>query len=307
MAVPVRRRALLACAGLLALLLGGAARAEPAIAAAWQLKTPDGQLVRYPQDARGEPTVLLFWPSWCPYSRALQPYVQDIWRDYRDHGVHVWTINIKESGDPVRTMRERGLSFPLLVDGDALIDRYGIERTPWLVVIDGAQRIVYTRPASAPSPIDVARTVRETLNALLGERALPLPASYPPPYDLHLRDGAAQSSHLASAAAADAEWKPWAKRYLEGIGADERVAGLAPLGAIADGKAAIAAARDIWTQRYGAEAVARQAPYRAYRQGTRWLVAGAAAPGRLGSGYLLVVDSVDGVVIRVADGSAGAP
>ncbi|MFT4046741.1 MAG: hypothetical protein QM661_08605 [Solimonas sp.] len=169
-------------------------------------------------------------------------------------------------------MRERGLSFPLLVDGDPLIERYGIERTPWLVVIDGAQRIVYTRPASSPSPIDVAKAVRETLNGLIGERAVPLPAAYPPPYDLHLRGEGSQSSQLAADAAGDAEWKPWAERYLGGVGADERVADLPPRGAVADGRAAIALAREWWTQRYGAEAVVRQAPFRAYRRGTRWLV-----------------------------------
>jgi len=300
-------RALIAGIALFAVLLGGTAQAQPGIAPAWQLQTPDGKVVRYPQDAQGQPTVLLFWPSWCPYSRALQPYVQDIWRDYRDRGVHVWTINIKETGDPVQTLRERGLEFPLLIKGDALIQSYGIERTPWLVVIDGQQRIVYTRPSRSPSPIEVAKNAREALNRLLGDRAVPLPTSYPPPYDLHLRNGEAQSSRLASAAVGDAEWKPWAKRYLESVSAEERVADLTPRGAIADGKTAIAAAREIWTQRYGAEAVARQAPYRAYRQDRRWLVVGDAVAGRLGQGYLLVIGASDGTVLRIADGSAKAP
>ena len=290
-------------AALVALLLIAAplAAAAPTVAPAFQLQTPDGRTVRFPEDAHGEPTMLLFWPSWCPYSRALQPYVQDIWRDYRDHGVHVWTINIKETGDPLATMRERGLSFPLLLKGDALIDRYGIERTPWLVVIDGEQRIVYTRPAKSPSPIDVARKVRETLNSLLGAAAVPLPTSYPPPYDLHLRGGAGASTHLASAAVDDAEWKPWAGQYLAGVGSDERVADIAPRGAVADGRAAIALARELWTQRYGADAVASQAPYRAYRHGTRWLVVGKARPGELGSGYVFVVDGVSGAVLRIAE------
>ncbi|MFT4046742.1 MAG: redoxin domain-containing protein [Solimonas sp.] len=76
--------ALVLCAG----LASPPAPAAPALAPAWQLQTPDGQTIRYPDDAHGEPTILLFWPSWCPYSRALQPYVQDIWRDYRERGVH---------------------------------------------------------------------------------------------------------------------------------------------------------------------------------------------------------------------------
>lgn len=291
--------------GLMLVLLALPAHAEVATAPPWQLQTPEGKIVRYPADAQGRPTVLLFWPSWCPFSRALQPYVQDIWKDYRGAGVNVWTINIKErGGDPVQAMRERGLSFPLLLNGDELIASYGIVRTPWFVVIDGKGRIVYTRPDNVPSPIDVAKQARETLNSLLGDRAVALPASYPLPYDLHLRGrNGPQSSRLESAAAVDAEWLPWAAQYLAGVGADEAVPDQPPRGAVTNGKTAITLARELWTQAWGAEQTANQAPYRAFRKGNRWLVAGTAMPGRLGEGYLLVVEADTGRVVRLAQGS----
>lgn len=279
--------------------------AEPKTAPAWTLKTPDGQTVSYPKDARGQPTVLLFWPSWCPYSRALQPYVQDIWKDYRDAGVNVWTINIKENADPVRAMRERDLSFPLLLNGDDLVPRYGITRTPWFVVVDGQQRIVYTRPANPPTPIDVAQDARKALNALLGARAVPLPTSYPPPYDLHLRTPG--PSRLESDAAPDATWKPWAAQYLAGIEPEERVAGLPARGAVDDGKQAIALARELWTQAYGAEATRAQAPFRSFRRNDLWLVAGRAYADTLGQGFILVVDARTGAVLRMSSAAVAAP
>jgi thiol-disulfide isomerase/thioredoxin len=292
-----------AALALLVLLPCAAVRAEPALAPPWELQTPGGETVRFPADAQGQPSVLLFWPSWCPFSRALQPYVQDIWKDYRDTGVKVWTINILERGDPLQAMRERGLSFPLLLDGDPLIASYGISRTPWFVVVDGQGRIVYTRPDNAPSPIDVARSARETLNRLLGERALLLPTSYPPPYDLHLRsrDGP-RSSRLASAAAADEVWLPWAQQYLAAVPADENTPGLAAGGAINDGRTAIARARELWSATYGADATANQAPYRAFRRGGRWLVAGSATSERLGQGYIAVFEADSGRVIRLGKG-----
>lgn len=291
------KRLLLLCL----VLLSTALHAEPERAAPWQLKTPTGETVRYPADAQGQPTVLLFWPSWCPFSRALQPYVQDIWKDYRDAGVKVWTINILERGDPLQAMRDRGLSFPLLLNGDPLIPDYGIDRTPWFVVIDGAQNIVYTRPANAPTPIDVAQAARAALNRLLGARAVPLPTAYPKPYDLHLRgrDGP-QSSRLVSEAAADAEWLPWAERYLAVVPADERRSELPPRGPIPNGKTAIAVARELWTAAYGEEAAGQQAPYRAFRRNQRWLVLGTARAGRLGEGYVLVIEADSGQVIRLA-------
>lgn len=283
-------------------LLASPARAQIGTAAAWQLKTPEGTTVSYPRDAQGRPTVLLFWPSWCPFSRALQPYVQDIWIDYRDAGVNVWTINIMESGDPLQAMRERGLSFPLLLEGDPLIRSYGISRTPWFVVIDGEGRIVYTRPADAPSPIDVAKAAREALNRLLGPRAVPLPAAYPPPYDLHLRPRG--PSRLAADAAADAEWQPWAQAYLATVDPAERVEGQAEQSPVTDGKAAIAIARRLWSEAYGSEATLAQAPFRSYRRNDLWLVAGTAVAGRLGQGYIAVLDVRTGAVVRLRGAGA---
>lgn len=282
--------------GFLLAFLIPVSQASPEFAPAWHLQTADGKTVQFPEDAHHQPSVLLFWPSWCPYSRALQPYVQDIWNDYRDAGVHVWTINIKETGDPIKAMKDRGLSFPLLLKGDALIQSYGITRTPWLVVVDGNNRIVYTRPANSASPVDVAKQVRQTLNELLGARAVPLPVSYPLPYALHLR-----KQHLPPAA--DAEWKAWAKQQLAAIDEHDVVPDIAPLGPIADGRVAIEAARKLWTQQYGIEQVTIAAPYRSYRQNNLWVVVGSAVAGHLGEGFVLVADADTGRVRRIGPGA----
>ncbi len=294
----------IAC-GLFATATAAATDAEsPSVAPPWELKTPDGDTVRFPQDAQRQPTVLLFWPSWCPFSRALQPYVQDIWKDYRDAGVKVWTINIKETGDPLQAMRERGLSFPLLLHGDPLMRPYRIERSPWLVVIDRDNRIVYTRPAHPPTPIDVAKDVRKKLNELLGPKAVPLPTTYPPPYDLHLKNDGALSSRLVPTAIAESDWQPWVERYLADIPAGEKRADLPPRGKIDSGKQAIGLARELWTQAYGAETVKRLAPYRAYLDKQRWVVLANGQSAALGSGLVLVVEAPSGQVIRIANTGA---
>lgn len=299
---PVRTMAALAAA-----LIAGMAMAAPRLpidgpiehAPAWSLKTPGGDTVHYPDDARGRPTVLMFWPSWCPFSRALQPYVQDVWEDYRDRGVNVWTINIREDGDPVQTMKDRGLSFPLLLNGDPLMDPYGIQRTPWLVVMDGDNRIVYTRPANPPSPIEVARRIRSTLNALIGDRAVPMPTSWPKPYDLHLKPRADRIDRTRPKSLPASIWQPWLQQYLAGVGPEAVVAGIEPLGPIGDGKSAIEHARRLWTERWGEEAVQAQAPYRAYRDATRWVVLGNGLDDELGTGMILVVERESGRVLRI--------
>lgn len=273
------------------------------LAPGWSLQTAQGQRVDYPADAQGRPTVLLFWPSWCPFSRALQPYVQDIWIDYRDRGVNVWTLNIKEDGDPVAAMRERGLSFPLLLAADAVAKDYRVSRTPWLVVMDGQRNILYTRPANPPTPIVVAQRVREVLNGLLGKQAVPLPTRYPAPYDLHLKRKEDLVDRSAPRTISDAEWLPWVTQYLDAIPAGERRADLPPLGRIETGRDAIAAARTLWTQAYGQAEVELQAPYRALRKNQHWIVLGQGLERELGTGLILVLEQDTGQVVRIRRGS----
>ena len=103
---------------------------------------------------------------------------------------------------------------------------------------------------------------------------------------------------------AESEWKPWVERYLAAIPPDEAVAGMPAKGPIADGKAAIALARELWTATFGADATLNQAPYRSYRKGNRWVVLGQGGSGRLGEGYVLVVEHDSGRVIRLRDEGA---
>lgn len=284
------------------LMLGTAAHAAdaPTEAPAFSLKTPEGNTVSFPAAAAGRPTVLMFWPSWCPFSRALQPYVQNIWEDYRAAGVNVWTINIKEDKDPVAVMQERGLSFPVLLDGDEVSKAYRLRYTPWLVVVDGSNHIIYTRPPSPPTPVETAREVRAVLNQLLGEKAVALPESYPKPYDLHLKRPEDLGKRLAPKPIAASEWGPWVEKYLAGVAADESVPDIEAQGAVADGKAAIARARAVWGAIYGEEATLAQAPYRSYRKGNRWVVLGSGLDGTLGQGFIAVIEADTGRILRIA-------
>jgi thiol-disulfide isomerase/thioredoxin len=272
-----------------------------AVAPDFSLKTPDGKTVKYPADAKGRPTVLMFWPSWCPFSRALQPYVQDIWVDYRDRGVALWTINIKEDGNPLEAMRDRGLSFPLLLEGDAVANEYRVTRTPWLVVMDGKQNILYTRPANPPTPIDVAKRVREVLNGLLvPDKAVPMPTTWAPPYDLHLKKKEDMVDRREPVAIPEAQAQAWVAQYLAAIPAAETRTDLPAAGAVAKGRDAIALAKTLWAQAYGQALVDEQAPYRAYRRNDRWVVMGQGLDNKLGEGLILVVDAGSGQVVRMA-------
>lgn len=272
-------------------------------APAFSLATPQGQSVALPEAAGGQPAVLLFWPSWCPYTRALQPYLQLIWEDYRPQGVHLWGINIEETRDPVQVMQERQLSFPVLVSGNAAADAFNVTLMPAVLVLDGQGQITYRMEDKTTSPIEAAKQIRTTLNTLIGEKAVALPTDYPKPYDLHLLALQGLNLKLAPTPLPQSEWEPWVDAYLATLKPDEKVEGHAAAGPLPTGKQAIGVAREVWSKKYGSEQALIQAPYRSYRINNYWVVLASGESGpsaKLGEGFIAVLSVDKGELLRVA-------
>jgi thiol-disulfide isomerase/thioredoxin len=147
-------------------------------APAWSLADPSGEMVRFPEDARGRPAVMLFWATWCPFCRALMPHLQEIRAHYADSGVQIFAVNIREDGDPVAFVSESSYDFIVALDGDAVAERYGVMGTPGLFVVGRHGRIAMNRflitledsqRGPAGSATAWARLVREALDQTLQE------------------------------------------------------------------------------------------------------------------------------------------
>ncbi len=134
---------------------------EPALA--WQGKTADGKTVHFDPQHLRRPAVLLFWATWCPYCEALMPHLQKVYDAAGRSGVDVYAIDIKEDGDPVKTLRERKLSFTLILNGDAIADQYAVKGTPGLFLVDTQGKIVYRR-SGGDKPEQVEAALREKLH-----------------------------------------------------------------------------------------------------------------------------------------------
>lgn len=163
----------LALALWLGLLAGAAVAGEPLAvgdrAPDWRLQRPSGETVNFYADAGNGPAVVLFWATWCPYCRALMPHLQDLAERYAGKPVRFYALNVWEDGDPVAHMAERGYTFDLLLEADAVAEAWGVQGTPGLLVVDGERRVRYTRTSGTAAPAAEA-AVADALEAALADR-----------------------------------------------------------------------------------------------------------------------------------------
>jgi thiol-disulfide isomerase/thioredoxin len=134
-------------------------------ASAWQGVGVDHQPIHFDPGHMQRPAVLLFWATWCPYCKALMPYVQHVLDAAGAQRLDVYAIDIKEDddADPAAELRQRGLTFTLVRDGDSIAEQYGVKGTPGLFLVDAQGRIVYRR-IGGDSPDKVEAALRERLH-----------------------------------------------------------------------------------------------------------------------------------------------
>ena len=132
--------ALLACA---ACSPGQPASNELPLAPDWTLSQPDGTALTFSDVAHEQPTILVFWATWCPYCKAFLPHLQSILYEYGAENVRVFAINFRDDGDAVAYTEEYGYTFTVFLDGNDVAKSYGVWGTPGMILVDADQRIVF--------------------------------------------------------------------------------------------------------------------------------------------------------------------
>ena len=153
-------------------------------APAWTAYDPDGAQVAFPEVLDGNPAVMVFWATWCPYCRVFMPRLEAIRDDYADRGVQVIAVNTREDesdGDPSAYLEDLG--FPLLgiLEGDDIAADYDVHFIPGLMVVDGTGTVSWRRESTdLPPGEEVAEfwagVVREALDAALASAGDTSPA-----------------------------------------------------------------------------------------------------------------------------------
>ncbi len=132
----------------------------------WTLTSATGKDINFYKDSANRISIILFWATWCPYCKALMPYLQQVADEYRGEAVNFYALNVWEDGEPVKFMRENGFTFTLLLRADYIAKDYGIKGTPGLLVVDKDHRVRYIRVAGEDE-ISVIIAIEEVLEEIM--------------------------------------------------------------------------------------------------------------------------------------------
>ena len=90
-------------------------------APSFKLRGLDGKIYSLEQYS-GQYVVIHLAATWCPFCNAEAPHLEQLYKDYKQKGVQVLIIDVKESKDIVTKMSQKfRFSFPVLLDEDGAV------------------------------------------------------------------------------------------------------------------------------------------------------------------------------------------
>lgn len=131
----------------------------------WQLYNEQGQLVKS-SDFKGNPLVLHFWATWCPYCKRLQPGLDKLYKKYQPQGLQMMAISWweDEGAEPQAVLDARGHSFKTLVNGDKVArEKFLVEGTPTTFFIDKEGNVLGKTRISDPDDPRLEQAIKRLL------------------------------------------------------------------------------------------------------------------------------------------------
>lgn len=136
------------------------------------LKDVEGQTVRL-EDLKGQPSVLVFYKSTCPYCQEAMPQLQKVFDRYAGKPVQVLGVVVgKDDARAAQNFaRQYGLSLRAVLDeGKEVRQAYGLRKVPTLFFLDAEGNILRTYVGQTPR---LAEATAQAMAALVGEGNFP--------------------------------------------------------------------------------------------------------------------------------------
>ncbi len=164
MNISIRLKAVKSIALISLMIVFGVNSADYPTAPAWQLKTQAGENISL-SDYRGKPVILHFWATWCPYCKKLQPKLVELEKKYQDSGIKIVSIsfNEDEGAMPQDEIKARGYDFITAVNGEAVVELYGVKGTPTTFFINRQGKAIYKSTSSDITNPKLALAVKEII------------------------------------------------------------------------------------------------------------------------------------------------
>ena len=104
-------------------------------------------------DLRGRVVLLDFWGMWCgPCVRKL-PRVEELHAAYNDRGLAVVGVHTPHAADGLDAfLREKGVTFPVVLDTGETARLYGVAAWPTYFLVDRAGRLAWGPAHDPPGP-----------------------------------------------------------------------------------------------------------------------------------------------------------
>lgn len=114
------------------------ARNKPA--PGFSLRNMQEQVVDFPGQFKNQVVIISFWADWCPSCYREMGDFEDLFQRYRDQGLTILAINIKQDKNTARAfIQDLNLSYQLLFDiNGEIAKKYAVSSLPVAFIINKA-------------------------------------------------------------------------------------------------------------------------------------------------------------------------
>lgn len=125
------------------------------------------QVPNFLDQYKGKVVVMDFWATWCRPCVMAMPGVQKLHDEFAGRPVAVLGVNVSDRADPKAFMQSKGYTYGLILNGEAMAQKYNVQGIPRFVVlgVDGKTVIMDKTGYSPDNDKLIAQAIEKELSA----------------------------------------------------------------------------------------------------------------------------------------------